>query len=140
LPTPEAPLRRAPGSRELPAYQLVRSAAAQSLARPGGQVQLLLDPVATRVPAVSAALLTFAAGTAVPRHQHTAETELLYILEGAGTLTLGELSLPVTPTSVLSIPRGVPHAFVASAPLRAIQLYTPGGPEQRFKAPPPPGP
>jgi quercetin dioxygenase-like cupin family protein len=114
---------------------VVRAAEAKRYPRPGGEVLLLLDPAITKQPALSAALLSFAAGTAVPLHQHPAETEFLYILEGAGTLTVGEATLPVEPSSVLQLPRGVPHAFVASAPLRALQLYTPAGPEQRFKAP-----
>lgn len=132
LPTPEAPLTKtAPAA----AFTLVRATDAKRYPRPGGEVSLLLDPATTKQPALSAALLSFAAGAAVPLHQHAAETELLYILEGAGTLTVGEATLPVEPTSVLQLPRGVPHAFVASAPLRALQLYTPAGPEQRFKAP-----
>lgn len=132
LPTPEAPLTKtAPAA----AFTLARATDAKHYPRPGGEVSLLLDPATTKQPALSAAILSFAAGTAVPLHQHAAETELLYILEGAGTLTIGEASLPVEPSSVLQLPRGVPHAFVASAPLRALQLYTPAGPEQRFKAP-----
>ncbi len=132
LPTPEAPLTKtAPAT----AFTLARASDAKRYPRPGGEVSLLLDPATTKQPALSAAILSFAAGTAVPLHQHAAETELLYILEGAGTLTIGEATLPVEPSSVLQLPRGVPHAFVASAPLRALQLYTPAGPEQRFKAP-----
>lgn len=132
LPTPEAPLTRADSSAS---FTLVRATEATPYPRPGGSVTLLLDPTATKQPALSAALLSFAAGAAVPLHQHAAETELLYILEGAGTLTVGDATLPVEPSSVLQLPRGVPHAFTASAPLRALQLYTPAGPEQRFKTP-----
>lgn len=132
LPTPEAPLTK---TAPTAAFTLLRATDAKRYPRPGGEVSLLLDPATTKQPALSAAILSFAAGTAVPLHQHAAETELLYILEGAGTLTIGEATLPVEPSSVLQLPRGVPHAFLASAPLRALQLYTPAGPEQRFKAP-----
>lgn len=140
LPTPEAPLgpRGTPLAKGTPALRVARAATAQRYPRPGGEVQLALDPEVTGHKELSASLLTFAAGAAVPLHQHAAETELLYILDGAGTLTLGSLQLSVEPTSVLQIPPGVPHAFTATAPLRALQLYTPAGPEQRFKAPPPP--
>jgi len=35
---------------------------------------------------------------------------------------------------VIQIPAGVEHAFTANAATRALQLYTPPGPEQRFKS------
>jgi hypothetical protein len=34
---------------------------------------------------------------------------------------------------VVQIPPNTPHAFTASAAVRAVQVYTPAGPEQRFK-------
>jgi len=37
---------------------------------------------------------------------------------------------------VIQIPPNTKHAFAASADFRAIQVYTPAGPEQRFKATP----
>jgi quercetin dioxygenase-like cupin family protein len=77
------------------------------------------------------------AGAAVPLHVHAGETEILYILGGAGTMTVGGVSLPITEHSVIQIPPGVEHAFTASAATSAYQLYTPAGPEQRFKKPPP---
>jgi quercetin dioxygenase-like cupin family protein len=40
------------------------------------------------------------------------------------------------PTSVIQIPPNTKHAFAAgSSKVRGVQLYTPAGPEQRFKAP-----
>jgi hypothetical protein len=39
----------------------------------------------------------------------------------------------VTPTSVIEIPPNTPHAFVATEAVRSVQIYTPAGPEQRFK-------
>ena len=139
LPTPEVSSDPPRGSsKPAPAFVLTRADQAVTYRRPGGGVKLFLDPAQTKRGELSASVLTFDAGTAVPLHQHPTETELLYILEGSGTLTLGELTLPVGPTSVLQLPPGVPHAFVAAAPLRALQLYTPAGPEQRFKAPAPP--
>lgn len=134
LPTPlvaEASL----GKKKWPAV-LVAATAAATFTRPGGTVALSLDPKATGVADVSASIITLDAGAAVPPHRHAAETELLYILEGAGTMTVGGAQVAVTATSAVQVPPGVEHSFTATAPLRAIQLYTPGGPEQRFKAPP----
>ncbi len=135
LPTPLPPAAAATRAKA-PLAIIVRFADAARLGRPGGAVALALDPTRTKLPDVSAALLTLDAGSAVPEHQHATETELLYILEGAGVVTVGGTRLPVTATSVLQLPPGVPHAFSASATVRAIQLYTPAGPEQRFKTPP----
>jgi mannose-6-phosphate isomerase-like protein (cupin superfamily) len=45
--------------------------------------------------------------------------------------------MPVTATSVVQVPPGVEHSFEATASVTALQLYTPAGPEQRFKKPPP---
>lgn len=83
---------------------------------------------------VAASILQLPAGGQVPVHAHGDETELLYVLAGSGTLTVNGVALPVTATSVVQVPRGAKHAFTASADFRAVQLYTPGGPEQRFKA------
>jgi quercetin dioxygenase-like cupin family protein len=78
-------------------------------------------------------------GVAIPEHVHAGETELLYVMAGAGTMTIRGVPVAVTPTSVIQIPPNTPHAFTATEDVRAFQLYTPAGPEQRFKqASPPP--
>jgi quercetin dioxygenase-like cupin family protein len=133
--TAEAPGGRAAAVASRPI--VIRAATAKRYPRPGGSVQLLLDPTDNRRSELAASWLTLDAGASVPSHQHATETEFLYILDGAGTLTVGNSSLPVTSTSVLQLPPGISHSFSASAPLRAIQIYTPAGPEQRFKAAPP---
>jgi quercetin dioxygenase-like cupin family protein len=76
------------------------------------------------------------AGTKVPEHVHAGETELWYMLAGAGTLTVNGVDLPVAATSVVQIPKNTRHAFAVTADCRALQIYTPAGPEQRFKARP----
>ena len=62
-------------------------------------------------------------------------TELLYLLAGGGTMTVAGVDLAVTPTSAVQVPRNTPHAFTATSSVRAVQIYVPGGPEQRFKSP-----
>jgi len=61
---------------------------------------------------------------------------MLYVLAGSGTLTIAGNELPVTATSVIQIPPNTKHAFVAAEAVRALQIYTPAGPEQRFKKKP----
>ncbi|MEZ4363454.1 MAG: cupin domain-containing protein [Kofleriaceae bacterium] len=132
LPTPLLPAGApAPTAAQRPI--VVRTADATATSR---GVTIYLDPPRTGHPELSASRLTLPAGAAVPSHQHERETELLYVLEGAGALTVGGVPVAVTPTSVLQLPASVPHAFTSTAPVRALQFYTPGGPEQRFKAPP----
>ena len=67
---------------------------------------------------------------------HAGEAELLYVLAGAGTLTVNGVALPVGSTSVVQIPRNTRHAFVATTELRAVQIFTPAGPAQRAQAHP----
>ena len=107
------------------------------LKRPGlGTVRILIEPVAktgTEGAPMAASLLDIDAGAAVPEHTHDGSTEILYVVSGGGTMTVDGVELAVTPTSVIQVPPGVKHAFTASAATRAIQFYTPAGPEQRFK-------
>jgi quercetin dioxygenase-like cupin family protein len=82
---------------------------------------------------MAASILTLPKGATVPEHVHAKETELLYVLAGAGTMTIAGTQVPVTPTSTIQIPPNTKHAFTATEDVRALQIYTPPGPEQRFK-------
>jgi quercetin dioxygenase-like cupin family protein len=83
----------------------------------------------------AASVLTVPAGGELAEHVH-AEAELLYVLAGDGTLTVAGVALPVTATSVVQIPKNTRHAFVATSAVRAVQIFTPAGPEPRAKAHP----
>lgn len=87
-------------------------------------------------PALPAAvsLLQFRAGATVPTHRHDRESEWLYVLAGRAQITLEGITLAVDANSVVQIPAGIEHSAVISEDFRAVQFYTPGGPEQRFKA------
>jgi quercetin dioxygenase-like cupin family protein len=98
-----------------------------------GPATIYLDPAVTYEQRLSATILSLPAGAKVAEHVHAKETELLYILEGAGTMTVAGTDVPVTATSVIQIPPNTKHAFVATAAVSAFQVYTPAGPEQRFK-------
>ncbi len=132
LPTPELGASKAgvAGPVHLPA------AAARRYPRPAGAVAIFAEPATIKDRALAASLLELPAGAAIPEHVHAGESELLYVLAGAGTMTVQGVPLAVGPTSAVQIPPGVPHAFTAAEDLRAVQIYTPAGPEQRFKAAP----
>ncbi|MDQ3364073.1 MAG: cupin domain-containing protein [Myxococcota bacterium] len=131
LPTPPA----AAGARTgAPIFLPAAAAKAWPLAR--GQVTILAEPATIKDRGLAASVLELPAGATVPEHAHATETELLYVLSGSGTLTVAGVQLAVTPTSVVQIPPKTKHAFTATADVRAVQLYTPAGPEQRFKGTP----
>jgi quercetin dioxygenase-like cupin family protein len=78
--------------------------------------------------------LTFNPKAEVKPHQHDTSDEVVIILSGSGTFTVGEQKREVKKGDVLHIPKATQHSFVAGAePLKAIQFYTPPGPEERFK-------
>ena len=81
----------------------------------------------------SASLATIPNGTQIAEHVHAKESELLYFMAGGGLLTVNGVTLPVTESSVVQIPPNTKHAFTATSDARALQIYVPGGPEQRFK-------
>ncbi|HEY1548341.1 MAG TPA: cupin domain-containing protein, partial [Kofleriaceae bacterium] len=67
----------------------------------------------------------------VPPHVHAHETELLYVESGGGMFDVGGTKVAVTESSVVQVPPGIQHAFTGT--VTALQIYTPAGPEQRFK-------
>jgi quercetin dioxygenase-like cupin family protein len=105
-------------------------------ARTYGPATIFLEPAVVKDAPYAASILTLAGGAAVPEHVHAHETELLFVLEGGGTMTIEGQQVAVTSSSVVQIPPNTKHAFTASSDVRAVQLYTPAGPEQRFKKKP----
>ena len=63
----------------------------------------------------------------VPKHLHPNTNELQYILEGTGTIWLGDKEITVKPGDFVVIPKGTPHG--GSKPngraLKAIAIKTP---------------
>jgi quercetin dioxygenase-like cupin family protein len=128
LPTPETTTASsAPvGAQLLPA----------SGAKVFGPAQIFAEPSITTDKVFSAEILALPNGKTVAEHVHANESELLYVLAGSGTMTVAGVQLAVTPTSVVQVPPATKHSFTASSDVRALQIYTPAGPEQRFKAKP----
>jgi quercetin dioxygenase-like cupin family protein len=135
-----------PGGREgtgragaLPTIEQASGTSFPQLLKTGGTfgpATIFLDGSIVKTTPLAASILALPAAAKVAEHVHGNETELLYILEGSGTMTIAGQDVAVTPTSVIQIPPNTKHAFAASTAVRALQLYTPAGPEQRFKAPP----
>lgn len=83
-------------------------------------------------------LLVLQPGAAVPEHVHESSVELLYVLEGEAEMTVDGKTLHVGPETGVRIPKGARHSarVVGGKALRGLQVYAPGGPEQRFVPPP----
>jgi mannose-6-phosphate isomerase-like protein (cupin superfamily) len=62
-----------------------------------------------------------------PKHLHANANEIQYILEGTGTVWLGDKEVPVKPGDLIIIPKGTPHAGAKTdgRPLKAIAIKTP---------------
>lgn len=96
----------------------------------------LLHRANTGNPGASMSLLTISGGLDVAPHRHTS-AEVLVVLSGQGTVydeRGRKRGVPVRAGDILYIPAGKAHGLVhtGDAPLEALQLYAPGGPEGRF--------
>jgi len=100
------------------------------------KVHLLFDPGSTDSDAVALSVVEFESGAEIPRHTHDSSAEILYVLSGSGTLTIGSDKLAFGAAQAIHLPEGQPHAakFTGGEKTVALQFYAPAGPEQRFKA------
>lgn len=77
------------------------------------------------------------AGTAsVPEHMHDGSWEILIAIEGSGTFTIDGKPQHLGAREVVGVPPNTKHSWTPDngVKLIAFQIYTPPGPEQRFKA------
>ena len=101
------------------------------------RVRILLDTDGAGARYGGLAVLDGDADAAVPQHMHPSSAEILFIEEGSGEMHVGARTVRVRPGAAFYVPPGVLHDFRGdgTAPLRAIQVYSPSGPEQRFRGP-----
>ena len=62
-----------------------------------------------------------------PKHLHPNTNEMQYILEGTGTIWLGDKEVQVKPGDLVIIPKGTPHGGTKpdGRPFKAIAIKTP---------------
>ena len=62
-----------------------------------------------------------------PKHLHANANEMQYILDGTGTIWLGDKEVPVKPGDLIIIPKGTPHGGtkVTGRTLKAIAIKSP---------------
>lgn len=119
---------------------IVHSVADSTVYRIGGgkmEARILFDQVISGDRAAYLGALTAKPGTAVPPHRHSTATELLLVLEGQANMVVAGRSLSLRPGDAVQIPSGVLHqaSIHGVSDFKAVQFYTPAGPEQRFKSP-----
>jgi quercetin dioxygenase-like cupin family protein len=75
-------------------------------------------------------------GWGPPRHIHSREDEIFYVLEGTYELHVGDERRTVSAGASAILPRHLAHGFrnVASTPSRLLFVITPGGFEEYFLA------
>jgi len=68
-------------------------------------------------------------------HVHTYEDEVVYVLEGAIRIRLGDGKLETSEGGVVHLPKTIPHALYnpLQTPLRMLALAIPGGMEIFFE-------
>jgi len=120
--------------------------AAETLTWANGAMHARIAFDATDSPRASLELLFASDDAPVAEHAHPGSWETLVALSAAGHLHLpaqrvGERDLPVhdrtvTDGTIVYVPADVRHAWAPDGthPLVAVQVYSPPGPEQRFRA------
>jgi mannose-6-phosphate isomerase-like protein (cupin superfamily) len=131
---------RAPSPPADPRVQASRMASERTiepLVVAGGKlrVRILLDADGAGARHGGLAVLEGDPDATVPEHRHPESAEVLFIEDGAGEMRLGERRVTIRPGSVVYVPPNALHDFRGDGtrPLRAIQVYAPSGPEQRFR-------
>lgn len=72
-------------------------------------------------------------GKVTPLHLHPSTDETFYLLEGEILLDIDGVQRPLHTGGVAVIPRGVPHAFMVTAPVRMLCIQTPGNGEAFYR-------
>lgn len=111
---------------------IVRGVAAPTYPIAGGKGSATLFLDGTGEP-IAVEKLTADKGVKIPPHTHASSDELLYVISGRGMTTVGGKPIFTAAGTSLRIPAGVEHSLTVDEPLAAVQVYAPGGPEQRFK-------
>jgi mannose-6-phosphate isomerase-like protein (cupin superfamily) len=121
------------GSEHATEKRVVRASAAPGLAWANGQMRAHLDIGQDILPEFYLGRLE---GTLpVAEHAHDESWEVLCALEASGTFTLNGRDNRLGPGGCVALPPGARHAWKPDPGTRlvAVQIYSPPGPEQRFK-------
>jgi mannose-6-phosphate isomerase-like protein (cupin superfamily) len=116
------------------AVRVARANDAKDLSWAGGAMHARLDMESEASPDVYVGRIE---GTApVAEHDHASSWEVLCAIEASGTFTLDGVPTHIVGPAIVAVPPGRRHSWQpdAGSKLVAVQVYSPPGPEQRFKA------
>lgn len=101
-----------------------------------GKFRILVDEQMCGARNYSMLLNTQPGGAVGSPHSHDEAEHSWFILEGTGTVTLGEESFRIGPGMTIFIPPGLMHGIEADegSELKYIVIYSPPGPEQNLRA------
>jgi oxalate decarboxylase/phosphoglucose isomerase-like protein (cupin superfamily) len=101
-----------------------------------GTMKWFVSPVTIPGAANSQGEVIVNPGQGHARHLHERADELLYVVSGTGTQTVGDEEFPVAEGDMVYIPMGILHSTMNTSwrALRLIVTYTPGGEEQALTA------
>ena len=104
-----------------------RSKAKVLASRHGSEIRPLIDRTTSDVTRCSLAEEWLPPGHAVTPHFHRDTEEIYYVLEGAGTMTVGDETEAVGPGDAILIPRGSVHSLAntGAAPMRIVLVCGP---------------
>jgi quercetin dioxygenase-like cupin family protein len=127
---------RIPKRGARPLVRAVGEAEAHRLLDGKAEVRILFEESNTKDKAGYLGALTAQPGAVVPLHRHSGSSEYLFVIEGEAEMSVAGKVIPVRAGDGIQIPPGVEHGVSISGAgtFKAIQYYTPAGPEQRFKA------
>jgi gentisate 1,2-dioxygenase len=96
-------------------------------------IRVLFSPRLGNSKHIVAGMSAVPAGLATPVHSHEAE-ELAFILEGSGTILIGEERIPVSEGDLVLTASGLLHQTIAdeAGALVVLWIYAPPGSEDRW--------
>jgi quercetin dioxygenase-like cupin family protein len=103
-------------------------------ARPGERFLIRIPASATNG-CYSVTEILSSPGDSTPVHLHENEDEHILVVEGTARVLYGDKSFDAAAGTVVSLARGIPHAWgnPADAPLRLVITSTPGGVEEMLR-------
>lgn len=124
-------------------FVVAKTSEAEALPMPAGagkakgkvMARPLLEPSQTGNRALYVGVLEAEPGAEVPRNSHPGSAEILFVVSGAGELTVGSEKIPFAADEALHIPEGQPHAgkFSGGDKTVMLQIFAPAGPEERYR-------
>jgi oxalate decarboxylase/phosphoglucose isomerase-like protein (cupin superfamily) len=101
-----------------------------------GTMKWFVSPVTIPGAANSQGEVIINPGQGHVRHLHEHADELIYVISGTGTQTVGDEEFPIAEGDLVYIPMATPHSTTNTGwrTLRLIVTYTPGGEEQALTA------